>query len=308
MVSISIVVPVYNSGECVHELARQIKDALTDISYELILVNDFSVDNSWKEIQCLVSEDDNVIGFNLRKNFGQDNALMAGFNQADGEYVVTMDDDLQHSPYDIPGLYHASKEGYDICYANFKIKNQAVWKNLGSWLTGKIAEKLISKPKNIYLSPFKIIHRDVINEIIKYDGPYPYVDGLLFEVTGSITQIDVSHHSRFKGASNYNLIRSIQVFMKLGTSFSVLPLRLASFAGFISALVGILLGIYYIYEHFTSNETVEGWTTLVVITLFMGGVTLMSLGLIGEYLGRAYLSLNRTPQFIIKDKICAKNP
>jgi len=302
MKKISIVIPVYNSAECVSELSEQIELSLKGITYEQIMVNDGSRDRSWAEIVKVSKKNKNVIGINLRKNFGQDNAIMAGLNNASGEYIVIMDDDLQHNPLDIIKLYKEIVKGYDVCYANFEKKNQALWKNFGSWLNGKFAEFLLNKPGDIYLSPFKIINMNVVKEIIKYNGPYPYVDGLIFQVTDNITQIDVEHHKRFKGTSNYNLIKSLKVFMKLAVNFSAKPLMMASFLGFSFSMVGFILGIYYILEYFFSQNIVEGWTTLVVLFLFIGGLILLSLGIIGEYLGRTYLNINRLPQFIIKEK------
>jgi len=305
MKKISIIIPVYNSEECVEKLSEEIKTSLNSMSYEQIMVNDGSRDKSWSEIKRISKINKNIIGINLRKNFGQDNAIMAGLNYASGEYVVIMDDDLQHKPSDILRLYEQVSGGYDVCYANFKKKKQAVWKNIGSWLNGKLAELLLNKPPDIYLSPFKIICRDVVKEVIKYKGPYPYVDGLLFQVTNCITQVDVEHHKRFKGVSNYNLIKSLKVFMKLAVNFSTKPLRMASLAGISCSIIGFLLGIYFVMKHFFYPENVEGWTTIVVLVLFIGGLILLSLGIIGEYLGRAYLNINNLPQFIIRENIGA---
>ena len=183
---ISIVVPVYNSQECMEPLAQRIDECLRESDYELILVNDGSADHSWEEIKRVASQNKNIIGVNLRKNSGQDNAIMAGLKQVRGDYVIIMDDDLQHNPADIPNLVSECAKGFDVCFANFESKKQKWWKNFGSWFNGKAAEIVIGKPKRIYLSPFKAIGRDVIDEIIKYEGPYPYVDGLLFTVTRNV--------------------------------------------------------------------------------------------------------------------------
>ncbi len=307
MKTISIVVPVYNSEGCVEELSRRIRIALKGVSYEQIMVNDGSTDRSWQKIEKVLGQNKNIVGVNLRKNFGQDNAIMAGLNYVSGKYVVIMDDDLQHDPKDIIKLYEAVKSGHDVCYANFKKKKQALWKNFGSWLNGKLAEFLIKKPSEIYLSPFKIVDSKVIKEIIKYHGPYPYVDGLIFQVTDSIVQVDVKHHDRFSGKSNYSLIKSIKVFMKLAVNFSEKPLRVASFVGMVFALSGFVLGLYYIILYIIKPQPVEGWTTLVVLLLLLGGLILLSLGIIGEYLGRAYLNINNRPQFVVRERVAASS-
>lgn len=304
MKEISVVIPVYNSEDNLTELCRQINDALKSVSFEIILVNDRSKDQSWNVIKQMTQNYQQVVGINLRKNAGQDNALMAGLNHAVGNYIVIMDDDLQHSPYDILKLYNACVEQKsDICYGNFYSLKQAKWKNLGSWLNGKISEWLLDKPKGIYLSPFKIITKGVIQEIIKYTGPYPYMEGLLLSVTDNMVQVDIEHHKRFKGKSNFNLIRSVGVFFKHVTTFSVTPLRVAAFIGTISSIAGFLLIPYYLFEHFFNHNSVEGWTSIVILLLILGGLILLSLGLIGEYLGRAYLNINKKPQFTIKELI-----
>jgi len=303
MKDISIVIPVYNSQDNLIELARQIHDALAQMSYELILVNDGSKDGSWGIIAQLCSQNHNVIGVNLRKNCGQDNAIMAGLSYATGNFTVIMDDDIQHSPYDIINLYDECRKGYDVCYAHFLKKNQALWKNMGSWLNGKIADVLIDKPRHIYLSPFQIIRKEVVDEVLKYKGPYPYVQGLLLQTTANVTQITIAHHERYKGKSNFNLFRSISVFLKLATSFSVYPLRIASLLGFLVASIGFGLALFYLFEYFLSDHKVEGWLTLVLINLIIGGLILASIGLIGEYMGRMYLSLNSKPQYTVKETI-----
>ena len=173
---ISVVVPVFNSADCLPELTRRIHRALQD-NYELILVNDHSSDNSWEVICSLFREYKTVAGVNLRINSGQDNALMAGLQQTRGDFVVIMDDDLQHAPEDIFQLYDQCLGGYDVCYADFSKKKQAWWKNLGSWFNGKMGEFILNKPRHIYLSPFKIIRKEVVKEIYRYNGPYPYIDG-----------------------------------------------------------------------------------------------------------------------------------
>ncbi|MBQ8679094.1 MAG: glycosyltransferase family 2 protein [Treponema sp.] len=300
---ISIVIPVYNSHECVAELSRQIADALgsAGISYEQIMVNDCSRDSSWDEIKKEAEKNPNLLGINLRKNGGQDSAILTGLNYASGKWIVIMDDDLQHSPYDIPKLYEEAKKGFDVVYANFETKKQKLWKNLGSWFNGKISEIALDKPKGIYLSPFKIVSGDVVKEMVKFDNLFPYIDGLIFQVTRNITQIDIEHHKRELGKSNYNLVKSIKVFLRMLFGFSTMPLNLASYTGFFSAAVGLVLAIVYAVQYFTGKADVTGWTTIVVLLLILGGLILVSLGIIGKYLGQMYLTVNKQPKFIVKE-------
>jgi glycosyltransferase involved in cell wall biosynthesis len=303
MKEISIVIPVFNSQENLAELNRQIINALQDIAYELILVNDGSVDKSWDVITELTQNDKNIIAINLRKNFGQNNALMAGLKYASGNYVVIMDDDLQHSPYDILRLYDKCREGYDICYAKFIEKKQVFWKNFGSLLNGVFARILFQKPKGVYMSPFKIINGAVVKDILQYSGPFPYVDGLLLQVTGNVTSVQTDHHKRFKGRSNFTFIRSCCVFLRTLTSFSIIPLRLATIVGVITSLLGFLAAIYYLIEYFAGSHRVEGWTSLIISTFIIGGLMLMFMGIIGEYVGRMFLTLNNTLQYSIREAI-----
>jgi glycosyltransferase involved in cell wall biosynthesis len=246
-IDISVVIPVYKSQDCLIELAKRLTDALDGLgkTYEIVLVNDCSPDNSWEKIVELCDIYDSIKGINLRRNFGQDCAIMAGLNNSSGKCVIIMDDDLQHDPSDIPALINGLV-GYDVCYTLFDSKKQSWFKNFGSWLNGKVAEIVIKKPKKIYLSPFKAIKREVINEIIKYDGPYPYIDGLLFRTTRKISQVKVEHHERYLGKGNYNLVKSIRVWLRLLTNFSILPLRVAIIFGFVSSIFGFLLALYLI--------------------------------------------------------------
>ena len=297
---VSIVIPVYNSGQILPKLIEIIHHALVEFSFEILLVNDGSADNSWAVIQSLSEEYSELLGIGLTCNYGQDNAIMAGLNYCSGDFVVVMDDDLQHSPYDIPKLLEKCLEGYDVCYADYSDnKRQAFWKNMGSYLNNMQAEMLLGKPKNIYLSPFKIINRVIVDAMIRYENSYPYVDGLILRVTNSITQISVNHHNRYANNSNYSLSKSISVFLKHMTGFSVLPLRIASVMGFALSLIGLMLTGYYILNYFQGN-VIEGWTTLVVLELTIGGAILMSLGVIGEYIGRLYLGANKRPQFVVR--------
>ena len=299
-IKVSIVIPVYNSKLILPKLLSVIREAMSGISFEVILTNDGSEDNSWEVIMSLGKEYQELRGVCLTQNYGQDSAIMAGLHYSKGEYVVILDDDLQHSPYDIPKLLEECESGFDVCYADYgRDKRQALWKNLGSFLNSKQAELLIGKPRDIYLSPFKMISRVVVDSMLEYQNSYPYIDGLIFRVTKSITQVPVEHHERYASTSNCNLRKSISVFFNHTTSFSIVPLRIASVIGFLITALGLILAVYYILSYFKGN-TVEGWTTLVLLLLTIGGAILMSLGVIGEYIGRIYLVANKRPQFVVR--------
>lgn len=304
---ISIVIPVYNSEACLPELCIRIQEQVL-FPYELILVDDHSQDRSWQVITSLTSRFPELTGIHLRKNSGQDNAIMAGLANARGEYVVIMDDDLQHSPADIPRLIEACQQGYDVCFGRYREFHQSWWKKAGSSFNGLFARIFLGKPHDIYLSPFKVIHRDLVREILSYKGPYPYVDGLILAFTSSMVQIDISHSPRYAGTSTYSLLKSIGVWSKHVTGFSVGPLRLATYGGIASFFVSILMSLFYLYRYFYSDQHLEGWITLVCLILCIGGLNLMFLGIIGEYVGRSYLFLNSKPQYSIKTKVRSVSP
>jgi undecaprenyl-phosphate 4-deoxy-4-formamido-L-arabinose transferase len=302
---LSIVVPVYRSAECLPELVRQVEASVGGrfTSYELILVNDVSPDATWQVVASLCDAFPFVLGLNLRKNVGQDNAIMAGLHHATGDAVVIMDDDLQHDPADIPALCRPLKDGYDVVYAKFEHKKQALWKNLGSWFNDRVAVVVLGKPTAVYLSPYKAMRREVVDEIVKYDGPFTYVDGIIFGITSHITQVKAQHHPRFGGRSNYNLLKSIKVWLKLATGFSVIPLRIASLIGGCIALLSFLAALFFVVQAFVLERVPEGYPSLIVTLFFLGGIQLMGLGAVGEYVGRIFLTQNKTPQFVIKDTV-----
>ncbi|HTG14633.1 MAG TPA: glycosyltransferase [Blastocatellia bacterium] len=304
---LSIVIPVYRSEDCLEPLVAAIAEALTPAGrdYEVVLVNDFSPDNSWVVIESICARNPNVIGVDLRRNFGQDNAIITGLRLARGKYVAVMDDDLQHHPADLPLLLAKIEEGFDVVFAEFRAKHQKLWKNVGSWFNGKFAEWVINKPRDVYLSPYKIIRGEVAEMICGYDGPDPYIDGLLFQVTARITQVPVDHHPRYAGRSSYTFWKSLRVWARLAVSFSAKPLRLVTWFGLLFAAFGLMLAVAVVVyrlrwpEDF-SKET-AGWASLMVALLVVSGIQLIFFGVLGEYTGRTFLNVNRKPQSAIRE-------
>jgi undecaprenyl-phosphate 4-deoxy-4-formamido-L-arabinose transferase len=304
--SLSVVVPAYRSRECLDELAERVRDVCRAAgeSYELILVNDCSPDDTWAVIERLTRQDSAVVGINLRKNFGQDNAIMAGLNVARGAAVIIMDDDLQHDPSDIPALLAKLREGYDVVYAKYRKDHQKLWKNVGSWFNGKVAEVVLDKPKDVYLSPYKAIAGSVVSEVVRYRGPYPYVDGLLFRTTSRMSEVLVSHHPRYQGRSTYTFWKSVAVWGRLSTNFSVVPLRIASVLGAAIAGVGFAVATGFFMLRLLRPEIAEsavGWASIAISVLVLGGLQLVTLGVMGEYVGRMHLNLNNRPQYVVRE-------
>ena len=300
MTLLSIIVPVYNSEENLAQLQKKIQQNI-QFEHEVIFINDESKDNSWQVIKDIADNKKNIFGINLFKNVGQDNAIMAGLSFAKGEFIIIMDDDLQHDPSYIIDLYNKCKEGYDVVYGNFFKKKQKLWKNFGSWLNGKFASFFIKKPNNIYISPFKIIKKSIVDQMLKYKSPFIYVDGIILSLTSNVTQITIKHYNRTKGISNYSIRNSFTVFINHLTGYSIIPLRLVTIIGLFFSILAIILSIYWIINYFNNVEP-EGWTSIMLVLLFIGGIIMFSLGIIGEYIGRLYLLSSNKPQYVIKEK------
>lgn len=305
-VSLSIVVPVYRSEPILPLLVEKVQQEIGQLGlphgFELILVNDASPDQSWRVIRELATRYSFVRGLSLRRNFGQHNATMAGLHQARGNMVVVMDDDLQHPPEAIPRMLAALEEGYDVCYTHYNNRQHALWKKLGSAFNDWAACHLLGKPRGLYLSSFKAMRSEVVAEIIRYDGPFAYVDGLILDVTRNIHAVGINHQARHEGEGNYNLRRSVSLWLKMATSFSILPLRIASYAGFLLSAVSLLMIVYVMVQKWMYPETPAGWSSLIATVLLIGGVQTLSIGMLGEYLGRTYLKLNHKPQFVVASR------
>jgi undecaprenyl-phosphate 4-deoxy-4-formamido-L-arabinose transferase len=238
---------------------------------------------------------------NLSRNYGEHNAVMAGLRHARGAHVITMDDDLQNPPAEVLRLLeYAQSSGKEVIYTRYASKEHAGWRNLGSRFTNRVADELLDKPKGLYLSSFRCMSAFVAEQITAYDGPFPYVDGLILQVTQSIGSLEVQHLPRAYGRSNYTIRRLVRLWLNMFVNFSVMPLRLATAFGFALSLLG-LAGTLWVIMEALLVETPPGWASLAVAVLLLSGVQLTMLGLIGEYLGRLYLTANRKPQSVIKD-------
>jgi undecaprenyl-phosphate 4-deoxy-4-formamido-L-arabinose transferase len=299
---LSIVIPVYNSERIVPELVRRLAQVMSG-EYEVILVNDGSADCSWQMIEQACDAYPAVRGINLRINTGQHNAIMAGLRAASGALIVVMDDDLQHAPEDIGKLRAKIAEGYDVCYAAFRRPQHAFWKTAGSAFRDLTVRALLGLPRGIRISSFKAMTADIAREITGYEGPFPYVDGLALMVTRNVANVELEHHARLDGRGHYTLRQSLSLWAKVAMNFSVVPLRLASWVGLSFAALGFLFAIYLIVQQLVFERVdVPGWASLLVAILVVGGVQLLALGAIGEYLGRAYLHMTAKPQYVIKSR------
>lgn len=301
----SFVIPCYKSvltiGAVVEEIIKKM-DSMKESSFEIILVNDFSPDNTKDIIFSIAEKHSNVIAIHLSKNFGQHSALLAGYSNAKGDYIISLDDDGQTPANQVDRLINKLEEGYDIVFARYKHKKHSFFRNLGSIINDFMAVKLIDKPKHLFLSSYFIARNFVIKEIIQYPNPFPYISGLLLRTSGSITNVDVDHRDRNVGQSGYTISSLFKLWLNGFTAFSIKPLRISIYLGMFVAFVGILFAIDAIIKKITNPVTPIGWTSVIAILSFIGGTVLVILGMIGEYVGRIYISINKSPQYIIKEK------
>ena len=298
---LSICIPVYNGADTIGKLVEKLQETFKSYEVEIVMANDGSRDNSSEVCQKLVENYSNCRFIDLRRNNGEHNAVMCTLNYCTGDYAVIIDDDLQNPPEEILKLLEEIQKGYDVVYSKYHQKKHHWFRNFGSKINDIFATWLLEKPKNLYLCSFKIINRAVINEIIKYKGPFPYIDGLILRCTSNISSVFVQHNARTSGKSNYTLSKLIHLWLSMFVNFSIKPMRAMMGIGGLVMLSSVVLAIYFIIDKILNPEIVSGWTSLMVILLFLGGVQILFLGLIGEYIGKNYLDQNGTPQFTVKN-------
>ncbi len=301
-VGLSIVVPVYRGAATVGRLVEALSDLDPAGGLEVVLVNDGSPDNSAGVIKALLpSARVPVIYVEHARNYGEHNAVMTGLRHARGAYVITMDDDLQNPPDEVIRLYdHTRLGGWDVVYTRYAVKQHDGWRNLGSRFANAVADRLLDKPHGLYLSSFRCMSAFVVRAVTRYSGPYPYVDGLIMQVTQTIDSIEVRHLPRSEGRSNYNLTRLVRLWLNLATSFSLAPLRLAIYAGLALSVLGAIGAVATIAEALFMHDTPSGWASTMVVLLLVSGVQSMILGVLGEYVGRTFLSANGKPQGTVR--------
>ena len=301
-IGLSIVIPVYRGATTIGRLVEALSALHPAGGLEIVLVNDGSPDNSADVCQELVQRATVPLTYvEHARNFGEHNAVMTGLRHTSGAYVITMDDDLQNPPEEVVRLYdHARLGNWDVVYTRYAIKQHAGWRNIGSHFANAVADRLLDKPKGLYLSSFRCMSAFVVQSVMRYQGPYPYVDGLIMQVTQRIDSIEVRHLPRIEGRSNYNLTRLVRLWLNLATSFSLAPLRLAIYAGVFMALLGAAGAVATIVEALFLHDTPSGWASTMTVIMLVAGVQSMILGVLGEYVGRTFLSANGKPQGTVR--------
>ncbi len=305
MEKISFVIPCYRSEHTIGGVVDEIAETVTahgGYDYEIILVNDNSPDNVMHTIRDLAAANPRVRGLDLSRNFGQHSAIMAGFTYLTGAIVVCLDDDGQTPANEMFRLIDKLAD-FDLVFAEYKSKHHSGFRNFGSKVNDLMARWLLSKPKDLKIMSYFACKRYVVDEVLRYENPYPYMSGLLLRATKKVCNVEVNHRDRLEGTSGYSLKKLLLLWINGFTSFSVKPLRFATIIGFITAMLGFLFGIYVIVHKIVVPDSLLGWSSTMAALLFIGGMIMLMLGMVGEYVGRIYLSINRSPQFVIRDRV-----
>jgi undecaprenyl-phosphate 4-deoxy-4-formamido-L-arabinose transferase len=298
------VVPLYNSAATLPRLLEELSAISIQGGVELVLVNDGSRDETERLAHQLIERCSAPVTFiSLSRNFGEHNAVLQGLRASTGEFVVTMDDDLQNPPSEVLKLLRvAQTEERDVVYSVYEEKQHAWWRNFGSRLTNTIADWSIDKPKGLYLSSFRCIARFVVDEIAKSENPYPYIDALIFQVTQNVGVVTVRHDARSEGQSGYTVRKLLRLWMSMLVNASIMPLRFAALLGIAMSSVGFVAVVYVLVNHFLHREPL-GWGSLMAALLVFSGTQLLLLGIVGEYIGRIYMRVSEKPQSIVRYRL-----
>ena len=302
--NISFVIPCYNSARTIGNVIGEIRSTVKKSdSYEIVLVNDGSKDDTFKVIKDLAENDARIIAIDLVRNFGQHSSIMTGLRYASKDIVVCLDDDGQTPANEVFKLLNALEDGADAVYARYAHKQHNIFRNFGSAMNEWMAHVMLDKPKDLFVSSYFAVRRFVVDEMIKYDNSYPYVIGLVLRTTSNIVNVDVNHRKREVGQSGYNLGKLFKLWINGFTAFSIKPLRIATLFGGILSGLGFLFGVYTVILKFVypNSSQYKGYYALMSAIVFIGGAILFMLGMVGEYVGRTYISQNKNPQYVIRE-------
>ena len=298
---VSFIIPCYRSEKSIGSVTEEIKSSmalLQGYDYEIVLVNDCSPDGTFGVIAELAEQDSRITAVDLAKNFGQHAALMCGMRHSKGDIIVCLDDDGQTPANEVGKLLEKVEEGYDVVYASYQNKQHSGFRNLGSVLNGYMTEIMLGKPRELVLSSYFAAKRFIIDEMLRYENCFPYVMGLVLRSTKKICNVPVTHRAREEGQSGYNMGKIIGLWMNGFTSFSIKPLRFASYFGAFTAMCGFLYALLIVIRFFTVHAAPLGWSSTTALLLIIGGIILVVLGLVGEYVGRIFMCVNSSPQYV----------
>ncbi len=310
MKTVSFVIPCYCSEKTIDSVVDEIERTMPGLSqydYEIILVNDCSPDNTFSVISSMAENDGHITAVDLTRNFGQHGALMAGFHHCRGDIVVCLDDDGQPPADEVGKLLSKLEEGYDVVYASYEHKQHSKFRNWGTRINNKMTEIMLGKPKDLSIPSYLAAKRFIIDEMLNYKHCFPYVDGLVLRSTRRICNVPVNHRQRQQGESGYTIGKLLSLWMNGFTSFSVKPLRLATYAGVLTAFLGFIYALVIVIKYFIDSSVPVGWSSTMALQLVLGGIILVVLGLIGEYVGRIYMCINASPQFVERQVVKKKD-
>ncbi len=304
--SLSFIIPCYRSEKTIEAVVKEITETVAqrpEYDYEIILVDDCSPDNVYNVICKIADEDSHIRGISFARNFGQHSALLAGMRASAGEICVFMDDDGQTPADEFWLLVDAMDKNTDVVYASYKQhhKKHSLFRNFGSAVNEKMLEFVLKKPRNLEVTSFFAAKRFVIDEACRYDNPFPYATGLMLRSTKHIKNVPVHHRARINGKSGYSLKKLLALWANGFTAFSVIPLRAASLLGFVFSGVGFLYVIYLIIRKLVDSSVPIGYSSLMAALFVIGGILMLLLGMLGEYIGRIYVSINKNPQYVIRN-------
>jgi len=300
---LTVVIPVYNSERTIKPLVDRLQQCLQKERFDVVLVNDGSADQSESVCEQLTRHYDNVRFVSLRRNFGEFNAVLCGLTHARGKYTAIIDDDFQNPPEAILTLMDVAVEGsYDVVYSRYAQKKHHWFRNLGSWLVNTLTTYSLGKPKGLYLSSFKLIEQDVVAEIVKYTGPYPYIDGLIFRVTRNVGSVEVPHLDRVEGRSNYTVKKLVGLFLNVLIGYSLWPIRLFTVVGFSLLIVSILAGFGLLLGRLTDTLSAPGWAIISWSVWMATSLVLTFLGIVGEYIGKLFMTNSGLPPYVEKQR------
>lgn len=305
MKKISFVIPCYKANDTITQVVEEINETLKqnkNYTYEAILVDDCSPDNQWEVFEKIINKNKNVKAISLNKNMGQHCAMMAGLSEITGDYVVIIDADGQCPVPNLWDLINELENGHDVALAKYKEYKQSVFKDIGTWLNRKMTEVIMGKPKNLYLTNFITMKRYIAEEIKNYKNPYPNMDGLLIRATSDIVNVEMEERYRTSGTSTFTLKKCIHLWMNGFTGYSIKPLQLSFFIGIFLGVIGFILLLIWLINGILSVFEISRLLLLAVF-LFVSGINIFILGLIGDYIGRIYMCINNSPQYVIKNKL-----
>ncbi len=299
----SVVIPVYNSAGIVGKTIDRTLNFFKKIeaSCELVMVNDGSNDDSWRVLKEKAASHSNVIAINLLKNYGQHTANLCGFKHAQGDFIITMDDDLQNPPEEIIHLIEKEKEGHDVVYGKFRIKRHSFYRRVGSSIIKLINRKIFGQPKNLTVFNFRLLHRDVVNRITQYRSNFPYITGLALMYGMRPADVIVDHHEKAGGASNYSFYNLSKLVLLILFSYSSFPLVFLAAVGFLVSLFSFIIGVYFIVQKLWLGTSVPGWSSIMVLLAFFNGISILILSMIGQYIVRVINHLSSSEPYHISE-------